>query len=138
MKTRCILASLVVALIWAAPAQAEPIEDIVWDAQNCRPDPEVPTVSNGFIKGTGSVRDCKFHFGWTICLDYNGTIQPLSCNNYASGATSGSTKSIRCTPGLWATTITIRGVQSNYLERHSGFVIYTDECPLQVLGEPEP
>lgn len=137
MKTRWVLVCLLAALIMPTPAQADPIEDALWDLQNCSPFANVPTVSKRIITGTGGVEDCRFHFGFTICLDYNGVAQPLSCRDYDPGTFSGSTNPIRCTPGVWATNVQIKGVHSDYLERHSGFVIYIDECRLNaILGDP--
>lgn len=132
MRVAVAAAVLTAVSAIAVPASAGPIDDAIWDAQNCSPDPNVPTVSDGWITGTGGVSGCKIHFGFTICLDYNGTIQPLSCNDYGPDDSSGSTNPIRCHPGLWVTTVQIKGVHTDYLERHSGFVLYIDECPIRI------
>lgn len=110
-------------LLNGGPALADEVDDIVHDLQHCDVDafdPEYDTSTNQ-VQGYAEISHCKFYFGFTVCLDYNGIVLQPSCKDYDSSATSGNTRKVNCMPGLWATTLILEGASNagGYLGRHS-------------------
>ena len=131
-----MLASIVPVAVGVVPAVAQaPVDDVVHDLQDCSPLMDIPTLIDYEVIGSGGISNCAFApLGFTVCLDWNFQIQPHSCVTYSYPATSGSTNSIPCVPGIWATTVIINGPQSvsetvlGYLDRHSNPAVIVKDC----------
>ncbi len=131
-----VLMALAPIAMGVTPATAQaPVDDVVHDLQDCEPDMGIPSLSDYEVTGSGGISGCAFApLGFSVCLDWNFQIQPHSCRLYTYPETSGSTRSIPCVPGAWATTVIIHGPQSpvetvlGYLERHSNPAIIVKDC----------
>lgn len=129
-----VLATVALALpMNVGPAVGGPIEDIVHDQQNCEPDPVNPTLSNYQLTGSGGVSGCRFFISFQVCLDHNGMIYGPSCASYDWPETSGTTNTVDCIPGVWATTVIINPPPAGntvlaYIDRHSNPLIALKDC----------
>ncbi len=132
-----VAACLLAVPIGASVVQADTVDDIIHDQQNCDPNPVNPVLSNGKISGSGSVSNCRYYMSFQVCLDYNGMIFQPSCRTYNYPATSGVTNTVTCRHGVWATTVIITPPPAGntilaYIERHSNPLVVVKDCPIAI------